>query len=56
MLLKQEHEKGSFELHYMATNDMPADGLTKNLTRQKFEDFRKHMSLENISHMLPQAK
>src|ERR1700712_1576571 len=37
--LRQEHQKGSFQVSYLPTSDMPADGLTKNLSRQKFERF-----------------
>jgi hypothetical protein len=33
MWLRQEYKKGSFQVTYLPTNDMPADGLTKNLSR-----------------------
>lgn len=47
MWLKQEHARGSFQVTYLPTNDMPADGLTKNLSRQKFESFRAHLNFGN---------
>ena len=37
MWLRQEHSKGVFQITYIPTNDMPANGFTKNLSRQKFE-------------------
>ena len=46
--LRQEHANGSFEVTYLATKDMPADGLTKNLPRQKFENFRALLNYQNI--------
>jgi hypothetical protein len=47
MWLKQEHARGSFKITYLPTNDMPADGFTKNLTRQKFEGFRALLNFGN---------
>ncbi len=46
--LRQEHAKGSFEITYLPTADMPADGLTKNLPRYKFEHFRALLHLDDI--------
>jgi hypothetical protein len=48
MWLRQEHEKGSFEIAFLSTKDMPADGLTKNLPRYKFEHFRSLLNLQDI--------
>ena len=39
MWMKQEHLKGTFEVTYIFTVDMPADGMTKNLLHQKFKYF-----------------
>ena len=36
---RQEAKKGSFEVKYLPTNEMPVDGLTKALDRGKFERF-----------------
>jgi hypothetical protein len=37
--LRQEAKKGSFEVKYLLTNEMPADELIKALNREKFERF-----------------
>jgi hypothetical protein len=47
MWLRQEHAKGSFEVLYMKTSDMPADGMTKALSAQQFIRFREHLNLHN---------
>ena len=52
MWARQEHQKGAFEVTYLPTNDMPADGLTKNLPRYKFEHFRALLNLQDIRGML----
>jgi hypothetical protein len=52
MWARQEHQKGAFEVTYLPTNDMPADGLTKNLPRYKFEYFRALLNLQDIRGML----
>ena len=49
---RQEHAKGSFEVAYLPTAQMPADGLTKRLSRQKFEHFRALLNLQDISHII----
>jgi hypothetical protein len=48
MWLRQEHQNKSFEVVYLPTNDMPADGLTKNLPRYKFEHFRALLNLQDV--------
>ena len=48
MWLKQEFRKGKFEIGYLPTADMPADGLTKALPRQKFEHFRSLLNLADV--------
>jgi hypothetical protein len=47
MWLRQEHQKSTFQVVYIPTNDMPADGLTKNLPRYKFEHFRSLLNLQD---------
>jgi hypothetical protein len=42
---RQEAKKGSFEVKYLPTNEMPADGLTKALDRGKFERFVAQLGL-----------
>jgi hypothetical protein len=48
MWLRQEHSKGVFQITYLETSSMPADGLTKNLPRYKFESFRALLNLQDI--------
>ncbi|OAQ57989.1 integrase, catalytic core [Purpureocillium lilacinum] len=48
MWLKQEFRKGRFLVEYLETNRMPADGLTKALSRSKFEHFRSLLNLVDI--------
>jgi hypothetical protein len=42
---RQEAKKGSFEVKYLPTNEMPADGLTKALDRGPFERFVAQLGL-----------
>ena len=46
--VRQEAKKGSFEVKYLPTNEMPADGLTKALDRGKFEQFVAQLGLTPI--------
>ncbi|KAM4061919.1 reverse transcriptase (RNA-dependent DNA polymerase) [Hirsutella rhossiliensis] len=48
MWLKQEFKKGRFLVEYLKTDQMPADGLTKALSRAKFEHFRSMLNLTDI--------
>jgi len=48
MWLKQEFKKGRFQVEYLSTDQMPADGLTKALQRAKFERFRSMLNLVDI--------
>ena len=48
MWLKQEFRKGTFEIGYLPTADMPADRLTKALSRQKFEHFHSLLNLTDV--------
>ena len=52
MWLKQEFRKGKFEIGYLPTADMPADGLTKALPRQKFEHFRSLLNLADVQNKI----
>jgi hypothetical protein len=48
MWLRQEHRRGSFDVVYLATVDMVADGLTKYLPKQKFEHFKHLLNLTTL--------
>lgn len=52
MWLRQEHAKGSFTVEYLQTSSMPADGLTKPLTQQQFEKFKRQLNLQDASSMI----
>lgn len=52
MWLRQEAEAGRLQVSWMATNQMPADGLTKSLTRQKHSTFIEQLGLVDISNLL----
>jgi hypothetical protein len=48
MWLKQEFKKGRFLVEYLQTDQMPADGLTKALSRSKFQHFRSMLNLIDV--------
>ena len=56
MWLRQEYSKGRFEINYLPTDKMPADGLTKALSRQKFEHFRALLNLTDVQTLLEQKE
>ena len=47
--LRQQVQDGRIKLQWVPTADMPADGLTKALLRQKNEEFVRQLNLVNIS-------
>lgn len=52
MWLRQEYAAGKFIVTYLPTAQMPADGLTKCLPRQKFEHFRMMLNLQDIQELI----
>ena len=50
--LRQEYQAGRVSIRWLATAKMPADGLTKTLSRQKHEGFIRLIGLVNISDRL----
>ncbi len=49
--LRQEVQAGRLKVEYMSTRDMPADGLTKMLPRQRHELFIKQLNLEDMGSL-----
>jgi hypothetical protein len=52
MWLRQEFRKGRFEIGYLPTVDILADGLTKALSRQRFEHFRSLLRLADVQERI----
>ncbi|KAL2267988.1 hypothetical protein VTJ83DRAFT_2834 [Remersonia thermophila] len=52
MWAREQVEKGTFGVEYLQTAQMPADGLTKNLSRQRFEHFRKLLNLQDTTKLV----
>jgi hypothetical protein len=52
MWLRQEAEAGQLQVSLMATNHMPADGLTKSLNSQKHSTFVEQLGLIDISDQI----
>jgi hypothetical protein len=50
--LRQEAQKGQINIKWVPTNEMPADGLTKLLPRQKHQDFKAMLNLRDIEHQI----
>jgi hypothetical protein len=46
--IRQEVQRGRIELKYLPTEEMPADGLTKPLSRAPFEAFIKGLNLNAV--------
>jgi hypothetical protein len=50
--LRQEVQEGRIQVNWIPTNDMPADGLTKTLPRQRHECFIQQLGLVDIGKRL----
>ena len=50
--LRQEVQAGRIRINWIATSDMPADGFTKALSRQRHEKFIQQLNLVDISLQL----
>ena len=53
--LKQEFKKGIFRLEYLSISEILVDGLTKALTRQKFEGFKAILNIVDITDCIKPA-
>ena len=56
MWLRQEVEQGKLIVAWVATAAMPADGLTKILSRQKHETFMQQLGLKDVRSLLAMDK
>jgi hypothetical protein len=52
MWVRQEIQEGQLYLEWCPTAEMPADGLTKSLVRQKHAEFLRQLGLENVCQLL----
>ena len=52
MWIRQEYRNGRFKITYLPTDEMHADGLTKNLSRQKHESFIKLLNLQGSRSLI----
>jgi hypothetical protein len=52
MWLRQEVEAGRITVEWKSTAEMPADGFTKLLPRQKHENFICQLGLKDIHHLI----
>jgi hypothetical protein len=50
--LRQEVQNRRISVKWIPTGKMPADGLTKPLTREKHREFIKQLGMVNIGHLL----
>ena len=54
--VRQEVLAGRLHVSWVPTNDMPADGLTKTLPRQKFEQFVRQCGLVDVKQQINALK
>jgi len=52
MWVRQEVREGRLHVEWCPTAEMPADGLTKSLVRQKHAEFVRQLGLENVHQLL----
>ena len=50
--LRQEVQTGKFKVLWVPSSDMPADGLTKPLTKQLHQAFIDALGLKDIRHLI----
>ena len=54
--LRQEVQEGRLLIEWIPTSEMPADGLTKALNRQKHQIFIQQLGLVDIKHLIQTIK
>jgi hypothetical protein len=52
MWVRQEVQEGWLYVEWCPTAEMPADGLTKSLVRQKHAEYVRQLGLENVYQLL----
>ncbi len=52
MWLRQEVQQGHLHVEWKPTTQMPADGLTKSLVRQRHQEFVRQLGLNDVSKQL----
>jgi hypothetical protein len=52
MWVRQEVQEGRLHMEWCPTAEIPADGLTKSLVRQKHAEFVRQLGLENVHQLL----
>jgi hypothetical protein len=52
MSIKQEYKKARIQISYLPTAEVPADGFTGALPRQKFNSFVQHLGLVEVKDLL----
>jgi hypothetical protein len=52
MWLRQEVDSERITVEWKRTAEMPADGFTKLLPRQKHENFIRQLGLKDIHHLI----
>jgi hypothetical protein len=50
--LRQEVQNGNLLIEWISTLEMPADGLTKALPRQKHDEFVRQLGLVDTSNLI----
>ena len=50
--LRQEVQNGKFAVQWVPTGEMPADGLTKPLSKQNHQSFVEMLGLHDIKHLI----
>ena len=50
--LRQETNRLWLDIRYIPTADMPADGLTKILCKQKHQHFLKQLNIEDVKYLI----
>jgi hypothetical protein len=53
--LREQVGEGKIKIEWIATAEMPADGFTKSLSRQKHSNFLRQLNIVDIEHLIRKA-